>query len=290
MGKRLLRLLRRAEAESSTAAAPGGGGGGSSEAWTLQAELQVTQPALQPCGGTLFVQLTAAPGVLCPADDPTAPAPVGLDGRRHWPAPAADGSADAGPEWSAEVQHSLSSAATAVVQRLLGSSAAVQQVALKAAKQEEVALHARLQPLQRFEAPPAGSTAKVHRFMRLEPLAPPAQQVQQAQQPAQPVAAVLHAQKMAPHLALRFSHNSPGSCTLCAAAGTDGGTCGSAACTSHAAAGVRAFCAAEEACVLSVDAHLHADGRLDATWTLFVRGLQERGRPGLLATLRRHFA
>lgn len=314
----MLRLLRRAEALSQ----PGGGGtdaasrsacadgseaSGSAEALVLQAELQMPLHELQPCGGPIFVQLTAEAaqlGSTCTAG------PEQLE--------AAGGAAEAPA--AASYQQAYAPAAVAAARLLLtgraaaaGSSSAsssgitggsdeVLHVSLKAA--EGAAQHAQQQPLQPFYAPPAGSSQKAHQFMRLEPLersSPqqgPAPRLQERQR--QPLAAVLHAHKAAQHLALRFSCGAA-PCSECSSvsdcdgagaggkSGSGGGSCGSLACCAHVARCLRSFCAGENASVVSVDARLHP-GRQDSTWLLFVAGLQQRERADLAAALERHFA
>ncbi len=164
-----------------------------------------------------------------------------------------------------------------------------QHVLLKPASPEDAALHARQQAGQLFQPPPAdggsGAVAKALRFMRLEPL----ERLQQAGL----AAAVLHAHKMAQHLALRLScrSNRAGGGGRCACAG-GGGAGGAAsahsrACPRCCARGVAALCAELNGCVVGLDAHLLQD-RTDATWVLFLPGLQQLGRDELAAAVLRH--
>lgn len=320
-GRHMLRLLRRAEAlswQSGGSAACGGGESSAtvsetvssgSEASVLQAELQLVHRGLQPCGGPLYVQLTAAPQLLgggsgtgdCTCARPEQQAAAGAAAAQPQSGQSAAGAA--GP-YQGHVP-----AAVAAAQVMLtchawldghsshGASGTdtceVLHAVLKAA--EGAAQHAKQAPLQPFRAPPAGSSLKAHQFMRLEPLEPGS--AQQAATPSRlqgprqrPLAAVLHAHKAAQHLVLRFSCEAApcGACTDTAGSG-GGGTCGRLSCCAHVARCMRGFCAGENASVVAVDAQLHP-GRHDSTWLLFVAGLQHRDRADLATALDRHFA
>ena len=307
-GLRMLRLLRRAEmlsqpgssAGSSGTAAAGSsacahGSEASGDAELLQAELQMLDDELQPCGGPIFVQLTADAAQLCSMSASTTCA---IDaGPRQ---PEAAGAAEAAAVAAAAGHQAYAPAAVAAARLLLtgcaaapgssasscaaGGSGKALQVSLRAAEGAEQ--HAQQPPLQPFYAPPAGSTQKAHQFMRLEPL-------QERQR--RPLAAVLHAHKAAQLLALRFSCGtapcgecSGGGCHNATRAGS-GGTCGSLACCAHVTRCLRSFCAGENASVVGVDAWLHP-GRCDSTWLLFVAELQQRDRGDLAAALDRHIA
>lgn len=324
VGKRVLRLLRQAEiltAEDSSSSSGGDGGAPVTDDGTanrssgpvvLKAELDVMQHGLMPCGGAIFVQLTAAAALLSPAarlaqqaagDVSHMQLAALVEGAHGLAAGHGLAAALATTLESIDQQQHVASTLAAAQQLLLGQAAggssggssgingcSVLRVALKAAKPEDAGLHARQQPLRRFAAPPQGTKLKVWRFMRLEPLE--ALEAQQARlQPEAPplVAAVFHISKMPQHLALRFScSTSP--CASCCGSSSGGGTCGNTACATHVARCMRAFCAAEGAIVVSLDAHLHPD-RLDATWLLYMgQGLHRLDSSQLAATLRRNFA
>ena len=295
-GKHMLRLLRRAEALSqpssggTCAASAGNSSSSSSGPTVLQAELQLVDRGLQPCGGPFHVQLTAAPELLgCDQDGCSgaageeqlvAAAAAAATSGNSSPQAAATGLYDACvPAAVAAVQHLL-----AGEQALDGSSSNVLQAAVKAA--EGATQLARQAPLQPFLAPPAGSSLKAHQFMRLEPLDSGSSPGQQQR----PLAAVLHAHKAAQHLALRFSCGAV-PCSMCSTCsdGSVAGTCGSLSCCAHVARCMRGFCAGENASVVAVDAQLHP-GRQDSTWLLYVAGLQQRDRADLAEALHRHFA
>lgn len=359
MGKRLVRLLRRAvaltepaggsvdtsssqrgaegnacsgmcsdEAARQAAAAPGsavggdsGSGDGQGSSPAVHVELEAQHEGLLPCGGAIFVQITAAPEVLGAAGGGPSV------GQQQPPAAEPGLAAAAQPGNSAEAgvagaqgvpmqteceQQRCASAAEAAVRWLLGEAAAadspskaglascgfpaaaasirVRHVLLKPASPEDAALHARQQQVgQLFRPPPAdggdGAVAKALRFMRLEPL----EQLQQAGL----AAAVLHAHKMAQHLTMRLSCRSSraegGGRYGCAGGG---GACGAAsahsgACSRCCARCVAALCAELNGCVVGLDAHLLPD-RTDATWVLFLPGLQQLGRDELAAAVLRH--
>ncbi len=329
-GKHMLRLLRRAEALSQpsagSAAASSGGTCGSTNADSsstdvvLQAEVQLVDHGLQPCGGPIHVQLTAALELLGSAGEPNGCTHAVERPQQVTPAaaerPQSGGSA-AGAAAAAKAGGSTPPsvaigqysgcvpAAIAAAQLLLaggtacsdgssrGSRGEVLHAAVKAA--EGAAQHAQQAPLQPFLAPPAGSSLKAHQFMRLEPLEPSSLQPTAAASLVQGrrqrlLAAVLHAHKAAQHLALRFSCEAA-PCSKCcdSSSSSGGGTCGSLSCCAHVASCMRGFCAEENASVVAVDGQLHP-GRHDSTWLLYVAGLQHRECADLAAALDRHFA
>lgn len=346
LGRRLVRLLRRAvaltEAAGSAADAgagdrgdggiAGGSAGGDEAAQggaagagaadcspAVHVELEARHEGLLPCGGTIFVQLTAAPEVLGAAG------PVPAGGQQQVAEAEPGGRAAAEPDGSSEAGAAAAQAAAvqagsecgryaaaaeAAARWLLGGAATadgagtagpasggapaaadavhVRQVAIKLASPEDAALHARQQMGQPFLPPPAGggcgAAAKALCFMRLEPL-------EQAQREGL-VAAVLHAHKTAQHLAVRLScRASPGDggCRCCA--GSSGGASSPAsrgeACPTCRARCLAALCVELNGCVVGLDAHL-LPGRVEATWLLFLPGLQQLGRDRLAAAVLRH--
>lgn len=328
--QRLLRRAESLARNASSGGSGGGTSSSSSSTGVadlvVQAELEVRHQGLMPCGGPVFVQLTTVAALVSPTSKPasatsacwleqqtavaarqggeSAAAAAALAGNKR-NASSADSKATV-EDHAAELQQ-YEAAAVPLAMLLLGETGAAGDGAeaagsgdgsghhtrallrsvLKPATAEDALLHARQPPLRAFEAPPAGGDGgaagpKARPFAWLEPLdvVPPA---------AQPAVAVLHINKMSQHLALRVSCDQPsgGGCRACASAG--GGTCRSPTCVTRVERCLRGFCAEENGCVVAVDAHLHA-GRLDATWALFVAGLQSRGRLALLAAVRRHFA
>ena len=300
-GKHMLRLLRRAEALSQrssggTCAASTGNGSSSSGPTVLQAELQLVDRGLQPCGGPIHVQLTAAPELLgCDQDGCTSAAGQEqlMSASAAAAAAAATATGNSSPPAAAAGQYDACvPAAVAAVQQLLAgelalgsSSSVVLQAAVKVA--EGAVQHAQQAPLQPFLAPPAGSSLKAHQFMRLEPLESGSSPGRQQR----PLAAVLHAHKAAQHLALRFSCGAAPCGKQCSASGSGSvaGTCGSLSCCAHIARCMRGFCASENASVVAIDAQLRP-GRQDTTWLLYVAGLQQRDRADMVEALHRHFA
>ena len=315
LGKRMLRLLQGAE--SMAAAVRSGSEEACARSHTgpvLHAEMECQQPQLMPCGGAIYVQLTAAAADLgAPGsrqEQHAAPlqpfaAAVALpdsSGRTAVasPLPNKNDAAAASMANGGEALQQHGPAAIAAALQLLGVSAAtdsgrgsnsaghhraVLRAPLKAASTEDAALHWRRRPVQPFAASPASSGTMSQPFMWLEPLLEPAEQQQQQQQP---VAAVLHVRKAAQHLALRFScPSSSSTCSTCTngVASSSGASGCCSCCTSALIQRLQHFCADTHACLVAVDAHLHPE-RLDATFLLFVTGLQHLDRTALL----RHFA
>jgi hypothetical protein len=322
LGKRMVRLLQGAESMAAAASSSSEEAVARSQSeQVLRAEMECQQSQLMPCGGTIFVQLTAAaadlgtPGSRQEQHAPLQPVAAAVavpdsSGRTAVASPspiknvaAANSMADGG-----EVQQQHGPAAIAAALQLLGVSAAtdsgsgsnsaghhcaVLRATLKAASTDDAALHWRRRPMEPFAATPASSGMRGQPFMWLEPLEPSQQQKkpgQHDQQQQQPVAAVLHVRKAAQHLVLRFScPSSGGTCSSCANgaasnSGASGGGC-CCCCTSALAQRLQHFCANTHACLVAVDAHLHPE-RLDATFLFFVAGLQHLDRSALL----RHFA
>jgi hypothetical protein len=300
-GKHALRVMRRAE-RLSAGMADGAAGedpcdsaaASNGSRCVLQAEVEVSQLALQPCGGAIFVQLTASSEVLSshingsPCTDTPSEAPS-----------EAAGSDPA--QWQ-----SLMPCATAIVQQLVGPAAgggcATHAATIKAANADDALLHCSKPPMSPFRAPPAASSDKAHRFMRLEPLQLFAGDMQRMREESlQPVAGVLHAHKKAQHLLLRFSWRQaepPAKRWQGLPSPSQGAEpCRSAALGSgwwfrSAAASVvdhlSAFCREANAGVVALDAHVHSD-RVDATWVLHAGGLAELERAQLAATINTHF-
>ena len=323
LGKRMLRLLQQADSMADAACSGGEGAGARSETGlVLHAEVECQQPQLRPCGGAIFVQLTAAGADLGTFDSrqeqhaapvyPRAAAAALPDSSVRAAAASPSPNSDAGAGSVAGCEKDLQQhrpAAIAAALQLLGVSdsgsgsgsagyqRAVLCATLKAASTDGASLHWRQRPVQPFAAPPASSGTKCQPFMWLEPLnlteleAQAAEQ-QQAQKPGQqqqrqPVAAVLHVRKAAQHLALRFSCSTSSTCSTCAngTASSSGASGCCWCCPSALAQRLQSFCGNTHACLVTVDAHLHPE-RLDATFLFFVSGLQHLDRTALL----RHFA
>lgn len=372
LGKRLVRLLRRAvalteQAGSSCVSGRGDGGGGAEgsaggadsgqaaaasgpaavpaqhgaagsraaggaaregspgSTSIVHVELEAWHEGLLPCGGAIFVQLTAAPEVLCAAGG-TPPsgqqqAAAGTPGARAALEPGSGAESGAGTAQGPAGQsggepgqrdgHAF--AAEATVMRLLGGGAGAvcsagkggearssvtaaapapraRPILLKPVSPEDAALHARQQAVQLYRPPPtdggSGAAAKALRFMRLEPV----EQLQQAGL----AAAVLHAHKMAQHLALRLSCGTGldgEGCRQCAAGRGTGATAGSPGkvCPACCARCMTELCAELNGCVVGLDVHL-LPGRADATWVLYLPGLQQLAQDELAAAVLRHFA
>ncbi|KAL4448005.1 hypothetical protein ABPG75_005224 [Micractinium tetrahymenae] len=349
MGKRMVRLLRRAVSLTEADGTSGGNGSGDGAAGAtgsgeeaqqraacrravdasgsgsssgsedsspvVHAELEAQHEGLMPCGGAIFVQLTAAAEVLgaaggvaaagqhqAAAAEPEEPATV-LPGS-CLETGAATAAQPAAGQAGFEPQR-YAAAVEAAAQRLLESATAagsdggadggtsrpsqaaafyVRHTLLKPASPEDAA---RQQSGQLFRAPPAdggsGAVAKALRFMQLEPL----EELQQAGL----AAAVLHAHKMAQHLALRLSCSSglAGSgCSRCAG-GSDRSSGSTLMCCACCARCLAALCGELNGCVVGLDGHL-LPGKADATWVLFLPGLQQLGRDELEAAVLRHFA
>jgi hypothetical protein len=282
-GKHVLRLLRRAD----RAATMAGTANNAILDSMLQAEVALSHPTLQPCGGAVFVQLTAPAAMLNDGFDSSS------SGNSSSPTATA-GSIVASDQ---QTQQFL-----ALARQLLccpggtagnGCSAGMlTPVVVKGAKPEDVALHYNRPALTPFSAPPANSTLKVHQYVRLEPLVEHAADgcQRRPRDERRHVAAMLHAHKMAPHLVLRFScslqssKRQAGSSQRAKDSRPDSGSWEPADLVQR----IGSYCQQLNASVVAVDAQLHEE-RADATLCLYVTGLAGMDS-GILATaLKHHF-
>lgn len=301
LGKRMLRLMRRAE--SLTAGDEGlqtqADAPSPADTFVVQVELELIQPALMPCGGAIFVQITAVAALLTEGSGAETAGSV-----RQTSSQAADGMHETAAVATSCPHHDLHRLlvpAVAVAKQLLqvqaGNSSGcgscggvlVHASTVKAASADDSAAHLAGQPEQ-FSATPANSSSKAAQFMRLEPL-----QIEKAagqhyrQDTEQPVAAVLHPHKLSQLLLVRVSaelrhskrHRLFDDASRRGEDSSSRSSDGGIACSR--------FCSQMNACVIAVDAHLAVDQTV-TTWVLHVSGLQDMDRSELSAAILRDFA
>ena len=322
-GKRLLRLLRRAEAEAmgpdvcevaeqqdgcagahdapadSLAAcgvvgdmlcngdAAAGCRAGASTPLLLHAVAEVQHPALLPCGGAIYVQLTCEAAELQCASG----APPASSADQH--ACSDDYSDSDDPaltvlslpldehedqEFDATDYSHLCPAVGEALALALGcsrpSDMTMPHAAVTAAADDASDAWHAAQPAQPFPPPHGAASKRAYMWLeRLELAEHTGAAGAAGRQPAPP-AAVLHAFKSSQHLALRFSV--PRNAHSTAASGAQ---------RLHAC--VAKLCAALDACVVAVDVRLHP-ARTDTTWVLFISHLQHTARPQLCTELLNH--
>ena len=316
--KRMLRILRRleglaagAEAEVDGVGSDGGGGGdggrrgggrvggkgadggGAAALPLLRVEVEAVAPSLLPCGGVVYVEVMAAQGLLAGFGGP----------------PFAAAAAAAAADDSQRQRCAAAAGAEQIVRQLLGGGGAAAvsvgsdedsceptalRSVVKASEADAQLNSSRLQQPGRLFAAPRADGSKMLQHMELELLAGV-----QEEHPRRQPAAVLHAAKMAPHLALRFACCLDWQQQQLGATSGGDGTGGSAPVgdtPSSVAQRMRSFCEDTNSCVVAVDVHAAAaaaDGgalALEATWLLHAEGLADLDRAELGAAILRHFA